>query len=102
VRAITTKWTCKELDGKSICAQTNDWPGKKGEIRAKPYNLDKRLLQIDLVFNISDRRPQPTEKLFHLTQKQVKHLRKSKDGAECDFEYLGVLESDNSRPCSSS
>jgi hypothetical protein len=95
VRAITTKWTCKDLDGKSICARSNDWE-RKGQIRAKPYG-DEGLLQIDLIFNISDLTPgKLTDKVFHLTQKQVQNLRKSEDGAECDFVYQGVLKSDNS------
>jgi len=95
VRAITTKWTCKDLDGKSICARSNDWE-QKGHIRAKPCG-EKGLLQIDLVFNISRLTPgKLTDKLFHLTQKQVQNLKKSKEGEECDFVYQGILESDNS------
>ena len=94
MRAVTTKWTCKDLNGKSICARSNDWE-RKGQIRAKPYG-DKGL-EINLIFNISDLKPEKlTDLMFHLSQNQVQNLKKSEDGAECDFVYRGVLESDNS------
>jgi hypothetical protein len=96
MRWIKSSWRREELHTKKVFAHFVTASGHgyegPGTIRARK-NLND-LLAIDLVFTRQDTASQFTDILFHLSSRQLPHLKKAPSGADCDFEYEGVLTPD--------
>lgn len=95
-RWIQVPWKIDELREKRVFARFVTASGHQyegtGKIRAR-QNPDG-LLTIDLVFTRRDTAYQRTDILFHISSRQVLHLKKASNNIEFDFEYDGILTPD--------
>jgi hypothetical protein len=95
-RWLKAPWKVEELRGKRVfasfvTASGHEYKGS-GEIRVRRNPAG--LLAIDLVFTRQDTAYQITDILFHVSSRQLRHLRKAPSGTDFDFEYEGILTPD--------
>ncbi len=95
-RWLKSPWQLDELRGKRVFAHFVTASGHgyegSGEIRVR-QNPDG-LVAIDLVFTRRDTAYQFTDILFHISSRQLPHLKEASSGAGFDFEYEGTLTPD--------
>ena len=96
-RWIKSRWSRNELNGKRVFARFTASTGAshEGTGAIRVGESPRGLLAIDLVFTRYDSPYQRTDILFHLSARQLRHLKKSKNNAEHDVEYEGRLVPDN-------
>lgn len=96
MRWLTSSWKPEELRRKRVfahfvTASGHEYKGS-GEIRVRRNSTG--MVAIDLVFTRRDNAYQFTDILFHLSSRQLPHLKKAPNGSDFEFEYEGLLTPD--------